>query len=103
LLVRDEPLRHDRMQAALGGFMATQCSRSSPSISAVVAGAEIRMDAAVDQVQDEDRLPLLLLGGTMLASLAAQARLVLTWRIAEAQQRVGLRADAADGGPQGRK
>jgi hypothetical protein len=61
------------------------------------------MDAAVDQVQDEDRLPLMPLGGTMLASLAAQARLVLTWRIAEAQQRVGLRADAADGGPQGRK
>ena len=101
--MRDEPLRHDKMQAALGGLMATEFSRSSSSISAVGAGAEIRMDAAVDQVQDEDRLPLMPLGGTMLASLAAQARLVLTWRIVEAQRRVGLRVGAADGGPQGRK
>jgi hypothetical protein len=67
------------------------------------AAAEIRKDAAVDNVQAEDRLPLVPLGGTMLASLAAQARLVSTWRIVEAQRRVGLRVDAVDGGPPGRK
>ena len=63
LLVREEPLRHDEVQVILGArhrhiekpaFFLDFCRRP---------GAEVGWNAAVDDVEHEDRFPFLALGG----------------------------------------
>ena len=63
LLMREEALRHDEMQLVLG---ARHRDIEQPPLLLDLggrAGAEIGRDAAVDDVEHEDRLPFLALGG----------------------------------------